>query len=536
MILPAETTFKGGLELKFFEQGEFESVEGIEYPQQLPIIARNILRFFTMGWTKSWTHFLTPYVLYSFFIQRNPELLKEVRFAMQQGLFHIFDQLKGKIFNTEQTEQVHLYLSNCMSMLPYGDLTPYESFKIPQCIDGQWELIEYQVIPIELTETKGWRSYFTQEHDRVFAYGLKPLLQKKAESHLIFMGTTYPAGQGFLTQVKTDSKGFESVGRSLYHSGRQRIHHWLSQQENTIHVCGVSLGGSLSLLLAIDKGNYTLSRVDALNPPGLYDLLSQGNYDYWDDLIKKPKVVVQKQGEDPVSAFGLWKKDWHILQVTPPEDKRGPNAFCDHCLNYAGFADTVFTLIPAEHDNSKRSTSGLLINALSRTFLYYYILVPYTYAWRPFGYYALNRFFVREEEQSSSKKLSNTAKLHHPSLPRNTTMDIYDEKNALEIELTYQQINTYYQVTRCLLKGKDFLPDKEVESKHVKGISKIALLKESSDSEKAHIKLPFKATKAKISRINHTLTLVHQFGIHNKEILKEKLVQHHEAYQAGKKV
>ncbi|MGL5742592.1 MAG: hypothetical protein ACRCXC_08605 [Legionella sp.] len=71
------------------------------------------------------------------------------------------------------------------------------------------------------------------------------------------MGTTYPAGQGFLPQITTDSKGFETVGKSLYRTGRDKIQKWLSAQKTT-HVCGVSFGGSLSLLLAIDKGDYKL--------------------------------------------------------------------------------------------------------------------------------------------------------------------------------------------------------------------------------------------------------------------------------------
>lgn len=66
------TVFKGGLELKFFEQQEFESLDGIDVSAQAPILARNILRFFTMGWTGSWTQFLTPTVLYSFFFNVTP--------------------------------------------------------------------------------------------------------------------------------------------------------------------------------------------------------------------------------------------------------------------------------------------------------------------------------------------------------------------------------------------------------------------------------------------------------------------------------
>ncbi|RUR27904.1 hypothetical protein [Legionella qingyii] len=528
------TVFKGGLELKFFEQQEFESLDGADVSEQAPILARNILRFFTMGWTGSWTQFLTPTVLYSFFLQRDTDLLREVRFAMQQGFLELFKQLQGKDLSSDEGEQVQLYLSNCLSILPYGDLTPYESVTIPQCIDGHWELVEYQVTPIELTERHWWKSFFTYDNDRVFAYGLKPIFHEKAESHLIFMGTTYPAGQGFLTQIKTDSKGFESIGLSLYRSGRERIRDWLSQQKNTIHVCGLSLGGALSLLLAIDKGNYKLSRVDALNPPGLYDPLFKSGFDYWDELKDKPKVVVQKQGNDPVSAFGIWKKGWDILQVIPPQDKQGPNAFCDHCLNYAGFADTEFRYISAEDDNSQRKTHHLLFNAAVRSFIYYYVLVPYTYAVRPFGYYVLNKLLPQSTGSPASQNVTGLAKIHHPYLLRNSSMDMYHENNTVEIDLTYQQINTYYQITRCLIKGKDFLPGTDQESKHTPGMTKETLLRESDDFQNAHLQVSFKATKAKASHVLHTLTLVRQLGLDNKEKLKSILEKHYETYRLGK--
>ncbi|QIN31989.1 hypothetical protein [Legionella longbeachae] len=527
------TVFKGGLDLKFFEQMEFEDIDGVESPHQDAILARNILRFFTMGWTESWTQFLTPSVFYSFFVQRNSNLLKEVRFAMQQGFLELFKQLYGKDLNSVQHEQVQLYLSNCLCMLPYGDLTPYESFKIPQYISGYWELVEYQVTPIELTATSGLRSLFIYDHDRVFAYGLKPLFHNNAESHLIFMGTTYPAGQGFLTQIRTDAKGVESVGSSLYQMGREKIHKWLNQQENTIHVCGVSLGGALSLLLAIDNGNYTLSRIDALNPPGLYEPLFKNEHDYWDELDEKPKVVIQKQGDDPVSAFGLWKKEWEILLVTPPKNKQGPNAFCDHCLNYAGFADTEFRYVAADYDNSKRKTSYNLINALARSIIYYYFLVPYTYFFRPITYFAFNKLFTKADNMPY-KENSELAKIHQPMLLRNAPMDMYHINNSIEMSLTYKQINTYYKVMRCLVKKKEYISNQESESKHVKGVSKKTLLEKSLQFQELDSVVSFKATKAKAAHIKHTLTLVHQIGIDNQEHLKQIVGENYQSYLLGK--
>jgi hypothetical protein len=575
--VPVKAAFQGGLELKFFAQQEFESTIGVELSKQAPIIARNAARFLMMGWTDSWTEFLTPSVLHAVFVKRDHELLKELRLAFQQGFFELFEQLKDRDLTKEQKEQIHLYLSNCLTLLPYGDLTPYEAFKIPQYIDGKWEMIEYQVTPIELTETSGWEGTFIQDKDRVFAYGLEPLFHKKAESHLIFMGTTYPAGQGFVPQVNTDAKGFETVGKSLYRTGRNRVQQWLGQQENSTHVCGVSLGGSLSLLLAIDKGDYKLSRIDALNPAGLHDAWSKSRYDHWDELTEKPQVVVQKQGDDPVSAFGIWKADWDILHVTPPKNKKGPNAFCDHFLNYAGFAETQFNYIKPEQDNAKRNIRNFWLYSLGRSFIYFGFLLPYTYMVRPLmrsieenkmfsacilggavtagltfagilpgviflaiaggllvGGALSSTFFTDKNKSKISLKQTKHAELHDFTLARNPAMDIYNKDNEVVVDLTYQELHTYYRVMRTLVKGKDFFPKTEKESNHVKGLTKKALLEDSADPQKADVIVPFKVTKAKAAHIRHTLALVSQVGLANQENLKSVLEQNYAEYRMGK--
>ncbi|WP_131794809.1 hypothetical protein [Fluoribacter gormanii] len=578
--MPIKPTFQGGIDLNFSSQSKFEAIEGVAQEMQAPIIARNAVRFLMMGWTEQWTEFLTPAVAHAIFVKRDHELLRELRFAFQQGFLELFDQLRNKQLTEEQEEQVHLYLSNCLTLLPYGDLTRYESIKIPQYIDGNWELVEYLVKPIELTERSGWKRFFIQDTDRVFAYGLEPLFHRKAESHLIFMGTTYPAGQGFLPQVNTDSNGFETVGESLYIMGRKRIHEWLNTQNNKIHVCGVSLGGSLSLLLAIDKGDYKLSRVDALNPAGLHD--SKRTYDYWDELLDKPIVVVQKQGDDPVSAFGSWKDDWYIIQVTPPNEKKGPNCFCDHFLNYAGFAGTKFDYIEAEQDNIKRKTRNFWLYTLGRSLIYGLILLPYTYAVRPLFYFLAQNWRITvpvlgilvsaslavagvlplfaflgivgglfasifissccfpknkvskvAPVQAEHLEKEGLAQLHDPSLARNPTMDIYSNHNAVEVDLTYQQIHTYYDVMRRLVKNKPSLPSEEKKSKHIDGVTKKSLLQECSEPKKHDFVVPFRVIPAKAAHIRHTLTLVQQLGIEN-ENLKPSLEECYTEYCIGK--
>lgn len=558
--------FTAELDLKFFAQEKFESVVGLSISEQAPILARNLLRVLMMGWTASWKELLTFDVAHAVFIARNPLFLKEMRCAFQEGFEEIFKQLDGQYLNEEQSEQVQLYLSNCLSLLPYSDLTAYESIKVPQCIDGAWELVEYQVKPIELTNGD------ERDADRVFAYGLDPLFQRKAESHFIFMGTTYPAGQGFLTQINTNAKGFESVGKSLYRTGRARIQEWLAQQENKIHVCGTSLGGSLSLLLAIDKGNYQLSRVDALNPAGLHQARFKSQFDHWDELLNKPKVVVQKQGDDPVSCFGVWASDWLILQVNPPAAKRGPNGFLDHGLNYAGLKGTSFTYIDAKEDNAKRDTRNFWVFSLARGLIYYSLLAPYTYIVRPIGYFLAKNWppllfvlptlglatylavtgvltgfplivlFVTLGLVTSlllykSMQTNPTiayVEMHNPRLPRNKHMDIYDPANAVKMDLTHQQINTYYRIMRCLVKEKAFLPSEQCPSKCTQGITKKELLIASEHSENADKVISLQITKAKAGLMRHTLFLTHKIGMDNQDELKYALQDNYRLYRLGK--
>lgn len=377
--------YAGGLELAFFESADFEKpdADSSESPE---MAGRNVLRLLMMGWRDDWKDLVSWDLFKAVFSERNHAFTKGLRFAFQQGFAHLHSQLQNKELTAQQHNQAELYLANCLTLLPYADITPYESFAIPQWVNGSWQLVDYKVVPIELTPTWGFTKLFLKNDDRVFAYGLEPINNPDASPHLIFMGTTYPAGQGFHTQVNTDLEGFETVGKKLYRSGHANISNWLDKQPKKVRVCGTSLGGSLSLLLAIDQGE-KLSRVDALNPAGLYNSWRKSSFDHWDEQTTKPDVFVQKQGNDPVSIFGVWKPDWTILKVTPPADKQGPNAVADHALNYAGFAETTFTEVDANRDNEERKHRDFWLYTVARSIFHYLILLPSRYIILPIWRY-----------------------------------------------------------------------------------------------------------------------------------------------------
>ncbi|MFI4963360.1 MAG: hypothetical protein ACHP6H_05845, partial [Legionellales bacterium] len=403
------------------------------------------------------------------------------------------------------------------------------------------------------------------DEDRVFAYGLEPLMNEKAIAHLVFMGTTYPAGQGFVPQINTDLKGFETAGHSLYKSGRGRIREWLLKQSQKVHVCGLSLGGSLSLLLAIDQGDL-IGRVDATNPPGLHDSWYKNPYDKWAELQEKPQVVIQTQANDPVSQFGIWKKEWDILWVMPPEDKKGSNAFFDHFLNYAGFAETEFTSISAEQENAHRPLRNFLFYTLGRVLIYYPLLFPYNFVIRPslhfirdnlrlllpgflmlialllaitlgamvlisgfngagliglsaliFVSLGVGQFFVPNNKpvQSQTEELlqkMDLAHMHDPKLRRNPTMDLYNVENVIEIKRSRSDLHTYNKIMGSLGKHHEILPISQ------------NLAEES---------LFLTTTKAKAVHIKNTLFVAKRTGIEHEHTRKAALEDHYAQYHLG---
>lgn len=565
--------YAGGLALNFFSCAGFETPQQQSVAIDSAVIARNMLRVLMMGWNTDWRDIITKHTLRAIFVEDNPELTRNFRLAFQEGLTYVFRQLEHRSLSELEHRQAEFFISNCLTILPYMDANPYESIAIPQWLNHQWQLVEYKITPIELTPTKGFKAFLLKDKDRVFAFGLEPILQPEAIPHLIFMGTTYPAGQGFATTIHTDLEGFETAGKSLYRTGHKKITEWLNSQTQKPHVCGSSLGGALSLLLAIHQGD-KLSRVDALNPPGLYQPLRKSRFDNWDTFVDKPEVFVQKQGDDPVSKYGLWKKEWHILHVNPPQNKRGPNPVTDHALNYAGFADTTFTIIDTLQDNNDRKWRDILLYRLLRGFTYFTIIAPIYYVIFPTLRFAIHHktqvlpiialpiligvFPALGAMLASSflfglailpllycviKSLTSivqnqlrydttpTPKRHQPTQLRNMALDIY--ANHANTTLSLRDLGDYYQVSRHL-KAKPSLPS---NPKCLKGttVSKQTVMEQYyHDPLSAKHTVTLQASKAKIHHLHHTVRLIRKFGLLKEGPLLAEVKKSELAYQSGK--
>jgi hypothetical protein len=147
------------------------------------------------------------------------------------------------------------------------------------------------------------------------------------------------------------------------------------------------------------------------------------------------------------------------------------------------------------------------------------------------GGFFLYRIFTHSFQNNPEVEGQKYAELHDPTLPRNPSMDIYNRNNAIDVDLTYKELHSYYKVMRCLVKNKEFLPD---ERQPTKDLTKRELLLASLNPENNDRVIHLKKTKAKAVHIREVLNLVNMIGTENEEELKLALEQEYMQYSIGK--
>ncbi|MCC5792944.1 MAG: hypothetical protein JJT82_10115 [Legionellaceae bacterium] len=380
--MPEEHLYAGGLQLNFLETATLESDEGVSPDEAASMWTRNVWRYLMMGWQEQWDPLISRRSLQAVFIRHDPTLISKLGIEFKKGLRYIAEQLQAQQEKAPLTDPQHrqaeLYLANCLAYLPYIEPVENEPLAIPRYYDNRWQLVDYRIDVIELTDSSIQDSVFLSARDRVYAFGLRPCSQPMARAILVLPGTTYPAGQGFLSHLDADFDAFYGTGEQLYLGAKQRLLQWAQQCATKPQVLGCSLGGAMALKMAVDMGNI-LSRVDAINPVGLYMAYPKSSHsDHWEDFKpeEQPKVVVQRQVDDIISTFGEWKKEWLLLQSDTPPGYAGPNGVINHALNLAGSAETRYRTLDPMNDNKQRFWRNVLFYHVLRSAFYCMVIAP----------------------------------------------------------------------------------------------------------------------------------------------------------------
>jgi hypothetical protein len=206
-----------------------------------------------------------------------------------------FDALKVKIQTSFadprlSSTQKDIILYSALSYLAFASPHEYQTLCIKE--------IEYTIEKIPLTS--GWFSA------TYYAYGLKAKHNLKAQSFLIFQGTTTPADHGFLAGIIADTRPHGAVGTHLYSRGQALIETWINKEyertEKRVLCTGQSLGGAMSLHAHIHQPQ----QVDffIINPPFLTNREKQIYVKNHTPDLDHRTLKVLSHCNDPVRELG----------------------------------------------------------------------------------------------------------------------------------------------------------------------------------------------------------------------------------------
>ena len=328
------------------------------------------------------------------FTKKDETLLKEFRDLLQKELSDLHNKLPK---TKEEAFLWRAFLGNIVSFLPYTYPKNTAEFQIPFLTENSngynVSLITYNIEVLKLT--------VDLQLSPTEALGLTPKnLDDTTSPHfLVFLGTTFPAGEGFLSTLLADFTPGYSVGERAYDDNKQIIDLWIKGKTN-VHTLGTSLGGALALH-TFRHHPEKISRFDVYNPPGF-------NKNCWKDLknsLCEGHIYTQKH--DIVSQLGFWPtekaQNIHLYNVIPhPDDSSGP--LQSHVKSFFGSPKKI-TVLEQNKDKVNQSYFRRLLTKVHKW------VFPVT-VWLPLKCTIL---FIK-----ACRYLSNTASLCSKSLKKYT--------------------------------------------------------------------------------------------------------------------
>lgn len=300
---------------------DFENIDnGLSVNEQYCQHARNFLRHMLRGTPicprAGDSFFKSPLVNWrplgrTLIWRSDPQLLEAIRLELQQVLdqaFHLLsattlvDNDQQRAMLLQQNEAIYaIFQSTLLSILPFFDPAKGETLLIPQKLNDVWEKVAYTITPIDISPQSGLLSTVITDEERIYAYGLETS-HPKAQSHLLFIGTTYPGGQGYDLNNLYNFYPNHSIGAH----DMTGIDHWLEQKaDKSVTVAGHSKGAVNAMELAI-KHPQKISEANCLNPTAMAGSNLLNFQDAWSNHAKKkdrPRINVYTQQGDPVFSL-----------------------------------------------------------------------------------------------------------------------------------------------------------------------------------------------------------------------------------------
>jgi len=279
--------------------------------------------------SSSW---LDTELFHAVFVSKNPPLLR----LMCKELANIFAACAKHLPVPGSPEEVifQTFVGNCLTMLPYSYPEAGEVFSIPQKVNGHWKMCQYTVDPpIELTPRR--------IVSPLQAFGLT---SKEGPPLLTIIGTTYPAGDGYLMAILSDFTPGMSVGHLPYYLGEKNLQKWL-EDKTGVRLFGSSLGGAICFHV-LRHNRDKISEVNAYNPPGLYP------WD-WNMPFESQKINIYYQENDLVPTMGIFPTGPNVSVYRVMGLKAGNSALLAHVRGHYGGKQVTILKSSPEYENSR---------------------------------------------------------------------------------------------------------------------------------------------------------------------------------------
>ncbi len=264
--------------------------------------------------------------------RQDPELMKAMRDEFRAVLvscsehFPILDSKEEVLFET--------FIGNIVSLLPYAYPEIGESFAIPQKVNGEWKSVPY-VVDKKIELSPKWFS------SPIAAFGF---VSEQGPPLISFLGTTYPAGEGYWATLLSDVTPFMSVGHAPYLYGKQQIEEWLADKKG-VRLCGASLGGALAFHV-LRNHKEKIGQVDVYNPPGLHPWQWKEKFDDSIDI----RIVYNEN--DLVGTLGFFPEGDKVKIIRPVLEEK-QNALKAHAIAYSGGEQVALLKSDPAHENGR---------------------------------------------------------------------------------------------------------------------------------------------------------------------------------------
>jgi len=160
---------------------------------------------------------------------------------------------------------------------------------------------------------------------------------------ITFLGTTFPAGEGYIATLLADFTPGMSVGHAPYLYGKKALREWFAGKQD-VRLYGTSLGGALTLQ-TLRHHKERVGQVYAYNPPGLYPW-------NWSGFADAPETNIYYQENDLVATMGLFPEGEkvNVYRVLPGNRENSVKA---HARAFAGGEEVALLKSDPRYENER---------------------------------------------------------------------------------------------------------------------------------------------------------------------------------------